>query len=165
MPTPNHRKNQIPVEQVLRRKGRGNMSLRMAAETQERNKQYGCQKATQRISGTRALLLGCYYSCNLTGKAGSTSSQSRTFHGWPAGHVTLIVLCTHLPLPCKCEHTRECSQSTHDPLIISHWSLKFPQMPMSQCHCLCFGVWEEAFPTWLPNPGQTLPLPQGQECQ
>lgn len=139
----------------------------MAVETRERNKQeYGCQKATQRTSGTRALLLGCYCSGNLTGKAGNTSSQSRTFQGWPAGHVTLIILCTQVPLPCKCEHTRECSQSIHaPPILISHWSLKFPRLHMSQCRCLYFRIWEEAFSTWLPNPGQALPLPQGQEHQ
>lgn len=137
MPTPNHRKNQIPMEQALRRKGlrkgRGSMSWRMAAETQDRNRQEcGCQKATQRTSGTRALLLGCYYSCNLTGKAGSTSSQSRTFQGWPAGHVTLIILCTHVPLPCV--NTQENAHKV--PML--HYS--FHIGVSSSLKCLCLSV-------------------------
>jgi hypothetical protein len=100
------------------------LSLSMAAETQGRNEQEcGCQQAKQQISGTGGL---CYCSCNLTGKGGSTSLQSRTFQGWPAGHATLTILCTQVSLPCKSKDTGESSLGAHTPQLISHLESQGP---------------------------------------
>lgn len=88
-------------------------------------------RQSRELLGQGALLLGCYCSCNLTGKAGSTTSQSRTFQGWPADHVTLTILYTQVPLSRKSEHTRECSQGNHaaPPLILHLKS----QVPSNAC--------------------------------